>query len=231
VCVLRPQSRGSVRLASKDPLAAPLIDPAKLALGDLTGSWSAVGPQMIGRWTIAPQPPRSVCLADIREAIDAASETEIVLGLMAGGVPYTVDLDDDSPHIAVSAGTGAGKSVLAMLAAVQILRRGGRVVILDVKGSHRGARGVPGILHCLRPEEMHEALIDLARSGSAVLIISQDLDEIFEIADRVAVISRGHLSEPVPARSLTREQIGLMMAGFGEGKKGGMGEMADAHRA
>jgi len=78
---------------------------------------------------------------------------------------------------------------------------------------------------------IRQALIDLARSGSAVLVISQDLDEIFEIADRVAVISRGHLSEPVPARSLTREQIGLMMAGFGEGKKGERGEMADAHRA
>ncbi len=34
VCVLRPQSRGSVRLASKDPMAAPLIDPAFLQEGD-----------------------------------------------------------------------------------------------------------------------------------------------------------------------------------------------------
>ncbi|MBN8998598.1 MAG: ABC transporter ATP-binding protein, partial [Rhizobiales bacterium] len=64
---------------------------------------------------------------------------------------------------------------------------------------------------------IRQALIDLARSGSAVLVISQDLDEIFEIADRVAVISRGHLSEPVPARQLTREDIGLKMAGLGEG--------------
>ena len=38
---------------------------------------------------------------------------------------------------------------------------------------------------------IRQALIDLARSGSAVLVISQDLDEIFEIADRIAVISRG----------------------------------------
>jgi len=34
VCVLRPKSRGSVRLASRDPLAAPLIDPAFLQEGD-----------------------------------------------------------------------------------------------------------------------------------------------------------------------------------------------------
>ncbi|MBZ9937829.1 ABC transporter ATP-binding protein [Mesorhizobium sp. BR1-1-16] len=78
---------------------------------------------------------------------------------------------------------------------------------------------------------IRQALIDLARSGSAVLIISQDLDEIFEIADRVAVISRGYLSEPVPARSLSREQIGLMMAGLGEGKSMAQKETAHAHRA
>lgn len=168
--------------------AVSAIVPAKLALGDLTGSWSAVGPQMIGRWTIAPQPPRSVCLADIREAIDAASETEIVLGLMAGGVPYTVDLDDDSPHIAVSAGTGAGKSVLAMLAAVQILRRGGRVVILDIKGSHRWARGVPGILYCLRPEEMHNALIDLAGEARARNLQAMVEDDGWTPDDRVLII-------------------------------------------
>ena len=66
---------------------------------------------------------------------------------------------------------------------------------------------------------IRQALIDLARSGSAVLVISQDLDEIFEIADRIAVISRGHLSPPVPAESATRESIGLLMGGLGEPEK------------
>ena len=65
---------------------------------------------------------------------------------------------------------------------------------------------------------IRQALIDLARSGSAVLVISQDLDEIFEIADRIAVISRGHLSPAEPAATATRESIGLLMGGIGEGK-------------
>jgi general nucleoside transport system ATP-binding protein len=63
---------------------------------------------------------------------------------------------------------------------------------------------------------IRQALVDLARAGSAVLIISQDLDEIFEIADRIAVISRGQLSEAKPASALTREAIGLLMAGAHE---------------
>jgi general nucleoside transport system ATP-binding protein len=58
--------------------------------------------------------------------------------------------------------------------------------------------------------------VDLARSGSAVLVISQDLDEIFEMADRVAVMSRGQLSEAQLAKDLNREAVGLLMAGAHE---------------
>jgi simple sugar transport system ATP-binding protein len=68
---------------------------------------------------------------------------------------------------------------------------------------------------------IRQALVDLARSGSAVLVISQDLDEIFEIADRIAVISRGELSETFPASEMTAERIGLLMAGAHERKSGG----------
>ena len=60
---------------------------------------------------------------------------------------------------------------------------------------------------------IRQALVDLAAEGAAVLVISQDLDEIFEIADRIAVISRGHLSPAYDAHVLTLEKIGLLMGG------------------
>ncbi|MEM7073065.1 MAG: ABC transporter ATP-binding protein [Pseudomonadota bacterium] len=63
---------------------------------------------------------------------------------------------------------------------------------------------------------IRQVLVDRARAGAAILVISQDLDEIFEIADRIAVLSRGSLSEAVPAAALSREQIGLLMAGSAE---------------
>ncbi len=75
---------------------------------------------------------------------------------------------------------------------------------------------------------IRQALIDLARAGSAVLVISQDLDEIFEIADRIAVISRGHLSPAIPAAEVTLESIGLLMGGVGEGKKADEAEATHA---
>ena len=60
---------------------------------------------------------------------------------------------------------------------------------------------------------IRQALVDLARAGAAVLVISQDLDEIFDLADRIAVISRGRLSPAKRAAETDLERIGLMMAG------------------
>lgn len=69
---------------------------------------------------------------------------------------------------------------------------------------------------------IRQSIIDLAKAGSAVVVISQDLDEIFEIADRIAVMSEGHLSEPINIQDINREKVGLLMAGIGfdEGKDG-----------
>ena len=61
---------------------------------------------------------------------------------------------------------------------------------------------------------IRQALVDLAKSGSAVLVISQDLDEIFEVATEIAVISEGKLSDIYPASDLSREKIGLLMGGM-----------------
>ncbi len=60
---------------------------------------------------------------------------------------------------------------------------------------------------------IRQALIDLAAHGAAVLVISQDLDELTEIADRIAVMFHGTLSEPLDAATTTREKLGLLMGG------------------
>jgi simple sugar transport system ATP-binding protein len=62
---------------------------------------------------------------------------------------------------------------------------------------------------------IRQALVDLAKDGASVLVISQDLDELFEIADRIAVIFHGRLSAAQPVRGLTREAVGLLMGGAG----------------
>ena len=62
-------------------------------------------------------------------------------------------------------------------------------------------------------QRIHQALFDLASNGGAVLVISQDLDELLTITDRLAVLHLGQLSESYPTSEITAEQIGLLMAG------------------
>ena len=58
-----------------------------------------------------------------------------------------------------------------------------------------------------------QALLDLAEAGTAVLIISQDLDEILSLCDRIAVIHHGALSAARSVHDVTAEEIGLLMGG------------------
>jgi simple sugar transport system ATP-binding protein len=61
--------------------------------------------------------------------------------------------------------------------------------------------------------QIRQALIDLRDAGVAVLVVSEELDELFEISDRIAVIAQGRLSAAQPVRETNAETIGLMMAG------------------
>jgi ABC-type uncharacterized transport system ATPase subunit len=60
---------------------------------------------------------------------------------------------------------------------------------------------------------IRQAIVDLSARGAAIVVISQDLDELFEIADRIAVLHDGRLSKSRPVRELSREEIGLLMGG------------------
>lgn len=61
---------------------------------------------------------------------------------------------------------------------------------------------------------IRQTMIDLAHSGSAVLVLSQDLDELFEVCDSISVIFEGTLSEAFKANEISREEVGLLMAGI-----------------
>ena len=66
---------------------------------------------------------------------------------------------------------------------------------------------------------IRQALIDLAAGGAAVLVTSQDLDELIEITDRIAVMFHGRLSETLATAGATRENLGLLMGGSSVAQK------------
>lgn len=134
----------------------------KVPVSDLTPPrWDTVGPDVTARWTVRKRPPGSVGRADFEARTASLPEHEYWLGLGAGGQSAKVSLKADSPHIGISAASGAGKSVLAMLLIVQTLQRGGEVFILDIKGSHRWALGLPGVTYCRTDSDIHDAWVRL----------------------------------------------------------------------
>ena len=62
---------------------------------------------------------------------------------------------------------------------------------------------------------VHQQLLDACARGAAMLLISEDLDEIFALADRIAVLHDGRLSAARPTAEWTLADIGMAMAGSG----------------
>lgn len=84
----------------------------------------------------------------------------------------------------------------------------------------RELRGGPKLLLAMHPtygvdvgaaEEVHGRILDLVRQGAAVLLVSEDLDEILALSHRVAALYHGRLVGPVPREEADRERLGRMM--------------------
>lgn len=70
---------------------------------------------------------------------------------------------------------------------------------------------------------IRQTLIDLSRAGVAVLIISEELEELFEICDRLHVIAGGQLSAALARSEMTMESVGLLMTGLDKTNNGSDG--------
>ena len=108
-------------------------------------------------------PPADVYLKDIRDAAHEAAEHEIVMGIGRKGEIVRVSVDNDSPHLGLSMGSGDGKSTVAKNQLAQLLHHGALGVILDIKLiSHMWARGLPNVAYAGTPAEIEETLVWLS---------------------------------------------------------------------
>jgi general nucleoside transport system ATP-binding protein len=80
----------------------------------------------------------------------------------------------------------------------------------------------PAVMICAQPtrgldvgaiEYVHRRILEQRERGAGILLISTELEEIFALSDRIAVISRGKIMGIVPNKNVDIGQIGLMMAG------------------
>jgi simple sugar transport system ATP-binding protein len=65
-------------------------------------------------------------------------------------------------------------------------------------------------------EFVHRKFLDMRARGRGLLVISEDLEELFTLSDRIAVIYEGRIMAVIPVAEATAQNVGLLMAGFQE---------------
>jgi simple sugar transport system ATP-binding protein len=60
---------------------------------------------------------------------------------------------------------------------------------------------------------VQELILQRREAGAGIVLVSEDLDELMELSDRIAVLQGGRLAGVVPARSTTRAELGHLMLG------------------
>jgi hypothetical protein len=164
--------------AAKGRLVSTLA--GKLALESPEARWALAGPAPRLEITQSAPPPSRVALADVRERLDRLRPDELLWGLGKRANAVTSSLSGDSPHLGLSMGSGAGKSVTARSLLAQMLYRGAIGLVLDVKWiSHQWATGLPNVSIVRRAAEIHAALMWLGCEVSRrneVALAGADLD-------------------------------------------------------
>ncbi|MDJ0948090.1 MAG: ABC transporter ATP-binding protein [Alphaproteobacteria bacterium] len=113
------------------------------------------------------------------------------------------DFDVRTPGAEASAGSLSGGNLQKFIVGREILQNPGVLIVSQPTwGVDAGAAAT-----------IHQALNDLASEGAAVVVISQDLDELLAITDRLAVINVGVLSNALVTAEASVEEIGLLMGG------------------
>jgi len=153
---------------------------AKLGIEAPEVRWQLAGPAPRLELTASQPPPARVTLADVREHLDRARPDDLIWGLGKRAAVVKSSLSGDSPHVGLSMGSGAGKSVTARALLAQMLYRGAIGLVLDYKMiSHQWARDLPNVAIARRPHEIHEALCWLAGEAerrNEVALAGADMD-------------------------------------------------------
>lgn len=170
-------------LRFNEDLVADLIV-KKLALENVSFTWRRAGKDTHVIVKKRHIPPKALRLSDhgMREILAKMPESAPLIGLGANRKKVSVDLDHDSPHVLVSAGTGGGKSTILRCICCQFIHHGALAYVLDYKRiSHTWARGVPGVTYCRDIAEIHDALIHLVQEGRRRIRLAEQLgDDVLE---------------------------------------------------
>ncbi len=168
---------------------------ARLAIDAPEVRWTLSGPKPRLELTQSTPPPSLVLLADAMAFLDAAKDDELVWGIGRKSAVVKTSLSGDSPHVGLSMGSGAGKSVTARSLLAQQLRRGAIGLVLDVKMiSHQWAANLPNVVIARRPAAIRDARVWVGeevarRSAVARAGAAEDGNVNADVGPRIIVVA------------------------------------------
>jgi simple sugar transport system ATP-binding protein len=113
------------------------------------------------------------------------------------------DFNVKTPSIETTAKNLSGGNIQKLILARELSRQPGVIIAAQpTRGLDIGAT-----------EYVHLRLLEERNEGTATLLISEDLDEILALSDRIVVIFEGRVMGEVQREDATPENLGLMMAG------------------
>ena len=193
----RPSAPGTVHLAGQD-ISALGPDPRR-ALGLLAAPEERLGHAAVPAMSLTEN---ALLTGTVRKGL--AKKGFIDMGAarrFAEEVIAAFDVRTPGPHVAARALSGGN---LQKYVIGREVLQGPRVLVVNQPTWGVDAAAAASI---------RQALLDLAAKGAAVVVISQDLDELMEIADNFAALNEGRLSAPRPTEGLTIDEVGLMLGG------------------
>ena len=193
----RPVARGMVALKGED--IGPLGPTARRKLGLLTAPEERMGHAAAPDMSLTEN---AMLTASLREGLDKGGFLDWPAARrFAQAVIERFDVRTPGTHVAARALSGG--NLQKFVIGREVMQRP-EVFVVNQPTWGVDASAAAAI---------RQALLDLAQNGAALIVISQDLDELMEISDRFAALNEGRLSDPRPAQGITVEEIGLMMGG------------------
>lgn len=159
---------------------------AKLGMLEVSAQWQLSGSAPRLLLSAPDAPPARVTFAEILPYLESSQEYRPVLGMVSPERSLQAEMIEDSPHIALGAGPGAGKSTAAKLIIMQALRWGWGVVVLDWKMTNAFAwlARLQGVTYLTDIQKIHDLgvrigqEIDIRKSnglaGRAKVLIVRD---------------------------------------------------------
>lgn len=202
---LRQAEGGQVLLDGKDITDSSSLERWQLGMGYIPAERNEVG--SIGDFSLVENVTMNYYFDGAftrRGIVDYGSIRKLTEELIA-------DYSVATPNADVKARALSGGNLQKLILA-RVLARNPRLVIanLPTQGLDVGAG-----------EFVQNRIIEAKKSGAAVLLISEDLDEVLALSDRVAPIYEGEFMDVIGAEQVLRDQVGAMMAGLRPGGQGG----------